>query len=214
MTRPALPAEPRTEQRDEVDAAAVARAESDLVGRLLPPSPTDRLWGWVGPLLVTALAAVLRLVGLDRPGRLMFDETYYVKQAYSLLQLGYEGTWSEDADEDFARGDVSGLSDEASYVVHPQVGKWLIAIGLRMFGADNGAGWRVSAALAGIVTVLLIARIARRLFGSTWLGMAAGLLLAVDGLHLTGSRIGLLDVFLGLFVVAGLGAVLLDQVGS
>ena len=28
--------------------------------RLVPPMPTDRLWGWLGPLLVTAVAGVLR----------------------------------------------------------------------------------------------------------------------------------------------------------
>ncbi|HLS49871.1 MAG TPA: phospholipid carrier-dependent glycosyltransferase [Actinomycetaceae bacterium] len=177
----------------------------------LPPAPVDRVWGWVGPLLVAGLAGVLRLVNLAHPDRLMFDETYYVKQAYSLLQLGYEGTWADDADEQFRDGDFSALSADAAYVVHPQVGKWLIAIGLRLFGVDNGVGWRFSAAVAGVISVLLLARITRRLLASTWLGMAAGGLLAVDGLHLTGSRIGLLDIFLSLFVLAALGAVVLDR---
>lgn len=186
-------------------------APPTLPGVRLQSSPTDRLWGWLGPLLVALLAGVLRLINLSHPTRLMFDETYYVKQAYSLLQLGYEGTWADDADEQFRDGDFSGLSAQASYVVHPQVGKWLIAIGLRLFGADNGVGWRFSAAIAGTISVLLLARITRRLLSSTWLGMAAGALLAVDGLHLTGSRIGLLDIFLSLFVLAALGAVLLDR---
>ncbi|HLT83629.1 MAG TPA: phospholipid carrier-dependent glycosyltransferase [Phototrophicaceae bacterium] len=197
---------------ERVDRRGAAEIEEDLRSRLLRPGPTDRLWGWLGPLVVTAIAAVLRLVDLNHPSRLMFDETYYVKRAYSLLVLGYEGEWEgEDVNDRFKVGDFSDLSSDPDYVVHPQIGKWLIAIGLRLFGADNGAGWRFSAAIAGAATVLVLARLTRRITGSTLLGCAAGLLLAVDGLHLTGSRIGLLDVFLGFFVVAALGAVLLDR---
>lgn len=185
---------------------------AQLRARLLGAGPTDRLWGWLGPVLVTAVAGVLRLVGLTNPGRLMFDETYYVKQAYSLLILGYEGEWQgEEADEHFREGDFSDLSTEASYVVHPPVGKWLIAIGLRIFGADSGAGWRVMAALFGTLSVLVLTRIARRLFASTLLGCAAGFLLAIDGQHLTGSRIALLDIFVSFFILAGLWAVLKDR---
>ena len=198
-----------TSRTDHRTAEAI---EADLRSRLLRPGPTDRLWGWLGPLVVAAIAAVLRLVNLGHPSRLMFDETYYVKQAYSLLALGYEGEWEgEGVNDRFRDGDFSDLSTDPDYVVHPQIGKWLIAIGLRLFGADNGAGWRFSAAIAGTLTVLILARITRRLTGSTLLGCAAGLLLALDGLHFTGSRIGLLDVFLGLFVIAALAAVLLDR---
>ncbi len=200
------PAPPRTPHR------SASEIEADLRSRLLRPGPTDRLWGWLGPLVVTAIAAVLRLVNLNHPTRLIFDETYYVKQAYSLLTLGYEGEWEgEDVNDRFKEGDFSDLSSDADYVVHPQIGKWLIAIGLRLFGADNGAGWRFSAAIAGAATVLVLARLTRRITGSTLLGCAAGLLLAVDGLHFTGSRIGLLDVFLGFFVIAALAAVVLDR---
>ena len=66
---------------ERVDARSAAEIEEDLRSRLLRPGPTDRLWGWLGPLVVTAIAAVLRLVDLNHPTRLIFDETYYVKQA-------------------------------------------------------------------------------------------------------------------------------------
>src|SRR5690625_7664752 len=84
---------------------------------------------WVGPVLVSIFAAFLRFFRLKTPPSLVFDETYYVKQGYSLLELGYEGRWAEDWDDNFAAGDFSGLSAEADYVVHPPVGKWLIAFG-------------------------------------------------------------------------------------
>ena len=55
--------------------------EYQLRRHLVGWRPADQLWGWVGPLLVTALAGVLRFWRLDQPHQLVFDETYYVKQA-------------------------------------------------------------------------------------------------------------------------------------
>ena len=56
--------------------------------------------------------------------------------------------------------------------------------------------------MAGAVAVVVLVRLARRLTGSTLLGLLAGLLLALDGFSFTLSRIGLLDVFLQMFVVS------------
>ncbi|GAA3509990.1 hypothetical protein GCM10022262_37220 [Georgenia daeguensis] len=205
---PAVAAHPRS----------AVEIEDDLRGRLGLRSlgdrldPTARLWGWLGPLVVTALAAVMRLVNLNHPTRLIFDETYYVKQAYSMLTLGYEGDWpADDANDRFVQGDFSDLSTKADYVVHPSVGKWMIAVGLRLFGADNGAGWRFGAAVVGTVSVLLLARLATRMFGSALLGTVAGLLLAIDGMHLTESRTSLLDIFLMFWVLVGFWFVLKDR---
>ncbi len=170
-----------------------------------------RLWGWLGPLLVTALAGVLRFWDLGRPHQLVFDETYYVKQAYSLLQTGYELRWPEDADESFTAGSPDVFLEEADYPVHPPVGKWVIAVGIRIFGVDSSFGWRFSVAVLGTLMVLMTARIGRRLLGSTLLGCTAALLLAVDGLHLVMSRTSLLDLPLAFFVLAAFGFLLLDR---
>lgn len=167
--------------------------------------------GWVATALATALAAVLRLVGLDRVRALIFDETYYVKDAYSLMHLGYEGRWADDWDARFAAGDFSGLSATGSYVVHPPTGKWLIGLGEWAFGWDDPVGWRISAAVAGIVGVLLVCRIAWNLFRSPAITLMAGLFLATDGMHLVMSRTGLLDIFLTTFVEAAVLAVVKDQ---
>ncbi|MEJ5912849.1 dolichyl-phosphate-mannose--protein mannosyltransferase [Pseudokineococcus sp. 1T1Z-3] len=197
-----------------VDASGEPGADvAALRGRLVGRRPTDVLWGWVGPLLVTVLAGVMRLVHLGRPEQLVFDETYYVKQAYSLLVAGYELEWPDGADADFAAGDPSPL-EQADFPVHPPVGKWMLALGQLLLGQDSSAGWRLGAALAGTLSVLLLARIARRLFSSTLLGVVAGLLLAVDGQHLVHSRTGLLDVFVMFWVLAAFGALLLDRDAS
>ncbi|HEY0217560.1 MAG TPA: phospholipid carrier-dependent glycosyltransferase [Cellulomonas sp.] len=171
-----------------------------------------RLTGWLWPLAVTALAGVLRFWDLGRPRELVFDETYYVKQAYSLLVQGFEGTWGDDPNAAFAAGDGSSLTSVAEYVVHPPVGKWLIALGLQAGGGiEHVWAWRLSSAIAGTLAVLMIARIGRRLLSSTALGTLAGLLMAVDGEAIVHSRTGLLDNFVMFFALAAFGALLLDR---
>ncbi|WP_344682602.1 phospholipid carrier-dependent glycosyltransferase, partial [Actinocorallia glomerata] len=168
------------------------------------------LLGWVVPLLVTLLAAALRLPGLGHPHQLIFDETYYAKDAYALLIAGHELVWPEGADDAWLAGDPQP-TEEAAYVVHPPLGKWLIALGLQGLGAETAAGWRISAAVAGTLSVLLVSLIAQRMFRSVLLGGAAGVLTAVDGHHLVMSRVALLDIFLMLFVLAAFGALLADR---
>ena len=180
----------------------------------LGPKAAGRLarWSaWGGPLLVALFAGVLRFRQLGSPRAVIFDETYYAKDAWSLLQYGYEGTWPKNANDAILQSPPSvPLSPEASYVVHPPVGKWMIAAGEWLFGL-NPFGWRFMAALLGTLSVLMLCRIGRRLFRSTALGCLAGLLLAVDGLHFVMSRAALLDVVLMFWVLAAFGCLLVDR---
>ena len=64
-------------------------------------------------------------------------------------------------------------------------------------------GWRFAGALIGTLSVLIFARVARRMTRSTLLGCAAGLLLALDGMHLVTSRTAILDIFVMFWVLAG-----------
>ncbi|MFV0633766.1 dolichyl-phosphate-mannose--protein mannosyltransferase [Demequina sp.] len=172
----------------------------------------ERAWRWRVALMATSvgvLAAILRLVGLAWPQALVFDEVFYARGAYSLLALGYEGEWEGD-NQDFANGDFSHLTTQGDYVVHPMVGKMLIALGMRWFG-PTPFGWRFMAAVVGIATVVLVALIARQLLRSTLWGGVAGLLLAVDGEHIVMSRTAILDIFLTFFVVAGFGLLVVDR---
>ena len=170
-----------------------------------------RIRGWVVTGVVGVIAALLRLIGLGHPKTLMFDEIYYVKDAYALWHLGYEANWAKDSDSAFSSGVFSGMSTQAAYVVHPQLGKWLIGAGMELFGPSSSFGWRVMPAIAGIATVLLLTRLTMRLTRSPLLAGLAGLLLAVDGVALTESRIGLLDVFIGFFATLSLYFLVRDR---
>ncbi|HEV7872109.1 MAG TPA: phospholipid carrier-dependent glycosyltransferase [Modestobacter sp.] len=157
-----------------------------------PPLPRDRR-------LAAALTAVLglatfvsRLWDLDYPGDLLFDEAYYPPEALELLRWGTE----------YNRG--------YTFIVHPPLGKWLIAAGIHVFGYDS-FGWRLPSAVAGTIAVVVLTRLTRRLTGSTLLGLVAGVLLALDGFSFTLSRIGLLDVFLQTFVVSAVACLVVDR---
>ena len=172
--------------------------------------PQDGAWGWLGPLFVGTVAAVLRLVDIGRPAKFVFDETYYAKDAYSLLRFGDVRSFVEEADDKVLAGDLDIFTDQPSFVVHPAVGKWLIALGIRLLGMEP-VGWRLATAIAGIVTVVIVARAGRRLFRSTLLGTTAGLLLAVDGMSITVSRTAILDGILAMFVIAAFACLLVDR---
>lgn len=185
------------------------RAVLGLPSRL--PSRVVTRNGWIATVVTTLIAAFTRLWNLGSPHEIMFDETYYVKDAYSIWHLGYEGTWAQNANASFVRGNFSTLSPEASFVVHPPLGKWLIAMGMEAVGPASSWGWRLAVALAGIATVFLLCRLVWRLFPSPLLVGLAGLFLAIDGVGITESRIGLLDGFIGLFALAAVYCIVRDR---
>lgn len=198
----------------EEQAAEFAATHAALRRRLrLPERVGANAAGlaWAGAFAVFGLALVLRIWGLGTIDELIFDETYYVKDGYTLTQQGVEMDWPEEPDAAWERGEVDGYLDTGAYVVHPSLGKWLIGAGMTALGADNPWGWRIAVALLGSLSVLMLARIGRRLFRSTTVGLIAGLLLAIDGLHLVHSRTSLLDLPLTFFVLAGFGALLIDR---
>ena len=194
---------------DEAGRLAVLRA------RLLTPMPDDRPWGWIGPLLVTAFGAFLRFNRLRVPRTLIFDETYYAKDAWSILRHGVEWNLAGNANDLIQAGHTNIFatcsgSNCGEYVVQPEVGKLLIAVGEWLFGL-NSLGWRFSGAVVGSLAILLMCRIARRMTRSTLLGCVAGLLMALDGLEFVLSRTGILDIFLMFFVLAAFGCMVIDR---
>jgi dolichyl-phosphate-mannose-protein mannosyltransferase len=189
-----------------------ATAEEALAQPEVAPPPTHPVpgslssWrdpapaiGWAVTAMVTLVAAFTRLWGLGWPHGKSFDEVYYATEAQEMLRFGYEDN----------RGYM--------FIVHPPLGKWLIAFTSWLGQRDHWLwhqqeiGWRMAPALAGIVSVLLLTRIARRMFRSNLFGGIAGLLLALDGVSVVQSRVALLDIFLQVFIVAGFGALVLDR---
>ena len=139
-------------------------------------------------LAITFVAFLVRVFNLSTPKGLVFDELYYVDGARDYLKYGVELT-----------------DGKSEFVVHPPVGKWLIASGIRIFG-DNEFGWRIAAVIAGTLTVYLTAKIAQRIFHENKWATLAAILMALDGLNLVMSRTALLDIFLTLFILLSVNA--------
>ncbi|GAB3738961.1 dolichyl-phosphate-mannose--protein mannosyltransferase [Microlunatus parietis] len=189
----------------------MARADGlTVVERLRVEQPTDRAFSWAITALITLIGFVIRSVNLAYPNKLVFDETYYAKDAYSLLRFGYEREWPDNANDAIVAGNLDVMKDSAAFIVHPQVGKWLIAFGEYLFGM-NSFGWRFSSLVFGSLLIFVVIRLVRRISRSTLIGGLAGLLLAFDGLAFVMSRIALLDIFLAVFVVAAVACLIADR---
>jgi len=201
--RPA-PAAPRSRHR-----------ASTVVERLAPPMPTDRGTSWLVALGIAIFGGLLRFGDLARPHAVVFDETYYMKDALSLLRWGYERAFREGADKTILASDgnwrtIDVFANNPSFVVHPPVGKWTIALGEYAFGLTP-FGWRFTSALLGTLAILVTVRVARRLTRSTLIGAIAGFLLAIDGMAISMSRTALLDGTLMFWVLIAFACVLLDR---
>ncbi|MCX8559732.1 phospholipid carrier-dependent glycosyltransferase [Mycolicibacterium mucogenicum] len=188
MTAPALDASDAEREVPVISPAPLTPA-ADF-------GPTDRLRGWTMTAVITALAVITRFLNLGSPtdaGTPIFDEKHYAPQAWQVLHN-------------------NGVEDNPGYglVVHPPVAKQLMAIGEWIFGY-NGVGWRFSGAVCGVILVLLVARIVRRMTRSTLLGGIAGLLIIADGVSFVSARTALLDVYQAVFIVAAFGALIVDR---
>ena len=184
-----------------------------LRDRLVPPMPPASLWGWGGPLLVTLFGGFLRFYRLGVPHWIVFDETYYVPDAYSILRHGVELNHVKNVKALLAQGSTHILTGSGEYVVHPPLGKVLIAVGEWLFGLTP-FGWRFAVVVVGTLAILMTARITRRMTRSTLLGCVAGLLMSLDGLELVLSRIAILDIFVMFWVLAAFGMLVLDRDAS
>ncbi|MGN6606038.1 MAG: dolichyl-phosphate-mannose--protein mannosyltransferase [Jatrophihabitans sp.] len=160
--------------------------------------PHPRL-GWAVTALVTLVAGFTRFWAIGFPSTRNFDEAYYAVEAQELLRYGYEDN----------RGYM--------FIVHPPLGKWLIALTEWLHDATpsewltNSVGWRIAPALAGIAGIVMLTRTARRMFRSNLFGGIAGLLTCFEGVSLVLARTAILDIFLQTFVIASFAALVLDR---
>lgn len=181
---------------------------------------------WALTLLVTLFGGFLRWWRLGEPRAVVFDETYYVKDAYTMLMTGEARNWPDEVlvgansaqsasiavNDLFAFGDTDHWLPTAEYVVHPPLGKWLIALGLKLFGgAGNVVAWRAAVAIAGTVAILLLIRVLLRLFHNVSVAMLGGLLMSIDGVGIVMSRTGLLDNFIMVFALGAFSLLLMHR---
>ena len=111
-----------------------------------------------------------------------FDEIYHARTAYEhILNLEpYENT-------------------------HPPLGKYLISLGIRLFGM-NPFGWRCVGTLFGVLMLPALYFLLWQAFRKTWLCAFGTVLFAFDFMHFTQTRIATIDTYAVFFLLLMYGA--------
>ncbi|MEY9930171.1 dolichyl-phosphate-mannose-protein mannosyltransferase [Catenulispora sp. GP43] len=198
------------------------QGELTLRERLVPSFAREPWWvSWGFPVLIMLVGGFMRFWHLGLPKWVIFDETYYAKDAWATIHFGHEIGWHDDGPGIGMANDDKAIianphiwrtliANHQGNAVHPPVGKWMIGAGEWLFGFTP-FGWRFIPAVCGTLAILMTARIARRMFRSTLIGCLAGLLLASDGLEFVMSRTALLDIFVMFWTLAAFGCFVIDR---
>ncbi|MDY7098613.1 MAG: glycosyltransferase family 39 protein [Pseudomonadota bacterium] len=152
----------------------------DSTRAALTPRETEAdPWAWC--IAIPLFFAALGTVRLTIPTTPFFDEVHYLPAAREMLRIG-------------ELGGGAYLNQE-----HPMLGKWLIALGIWLFG-DNPWGWRLMPLLAGTITVGAGMRAIWLSSQERFATIAFGILI-VTGFHIfVQARIAMLDIFMAAFL--------------
>lgn len=187
-----------------------------------PPGRRARALALLIPLALLAVAGTLRFYRLDEPKRCYFDETYYYYNARDYLDDGVErafavhppiGKWmiaggielfgvpSGSPIDRAVTQDPGRCTQQEQHTNPPARAREAVESFARRFSAAlTGTLWVGVAYLAGL-----------RLFRRRGAAALAALLLSVDGLAFTMSRIAMLDVFVAFWALAGFWLLLIDR---
>ena len=122
-----------------------------------------------------------------------FDEIYHARTAYEIAtdtDLYFEGRSVGVTDFSYVRDNGFTIYEWT----HPQLGKVLIALGVRLFGMTP-FGWRFTGTLFGVLILWVLYVLAKRLFERTDYALLASGLFGADCMHFTQTRIATIDVY-------------------
>lgn len=130
-------------------------------------------------IIIFIFSAFLRFYQLSLPSEKVFDEVYFPVFANNYI-----------TQTDF-------------YDSHPPLGKLFIAASITLFG-NVPFGWRFFNAIAGLLLLAVIYGFTKDLTKNRGTAVLALFLVAIEPMALVESRIGLINIYLALFSLAGL----------
>ncbi len=142
----------------------------------------EHTWFFLAILIIGSF--LLRIWHLGVIKEEIFDEVYFVH---------------------FAKNYLSGTS---FFDIHPPLGKLILALGIKIFG-DTQFGWRIMPAIFGTAVIFLGYLVGKELKNppddraGKIVGLFMALILALDGMILVYSRVGLMDIFMIFFIFFG-----------
>lgn len=155
-------------------------------------------------LAVLTLAFILRVVGIEKPARYMFDEDFFAFTANLVAtndQRAYEWWHGPLATET----STYTYRPPAVEWLHPPLSKLLQAASISLLG-NIPLAWRLPSAIAGVCVVLLLMYLTRVMFHSSAAALLVGFAASFEHLLVVQSRIASPDVFVVLFVLLTLAA--------
>ena len=137
--------------------------------RLLLPKLTR--WEYTPLCLLVLIVLIIHFSTIMQPSALIFDESYYVPAARSIIQ----GTGTD-------------------IIEHPPLGQLLIVSGISLFG-DGPLGWRFFSVIFGAVSIVLFYLICRQLKMPRNTSFLATFLFSIENMSFILAGIAMLDVF-------------------
>jgi predicted membrane-bound dolichyl-phosphate-mannose-protein mannosyltransferase len=139
----------------------------------------------IGVCAIEALVLTVHLIYVGQPtSPSILDEGYYVPEALRFLH-----------------------GQPLTLPQHPPLGKWLIALGIFIFG-NNPGGWRAFSILFGIIGIFIFYLICKKLTvkwprSITFVPLLGTFLLATENLTFVMGHVAMLDVFYVTFMLLG-----------
>ena len=125
----------------------------------------------------------------------LFDEQDTVPQTISFLNSAY---FDEIYHPRTAYEHLRGV--EPYEISHPPLGKLIMSVGISLFGMTP-FGWRFMGTLFGVAMLPLLYLFLKNLFGRTSIATCGTILLAVDFMHLTQTRLATIDTYAFFFIL-------------
>ena len=122
-----------------------------------------------------------------------FDEIYHARTAYEVVtdtNLLFEGRSVGIRDYSYVQRNGYSIYEWT----HPQLGKVLIALGIRLFGMTP-FGWRFTGTLFGVLILWVLYALAKRIFCRSDYALLTAGLFAADCMHFSQTRIATIDVY-------------------
>lgn len=129
-----------------------------------------------------AFSQILFLLFIQFPQKVNFDEFHYVPSAKQFLALVPNQNWE-----------------------HPPLAKEIMAVGIGILG-DRPVGWRIMSTLFGSATLVGMYLWGLAIFESPEAALWVALVTLADQMLYVQARIGMLDTFMGAFIVWAMAA--------
>lgn len=145
---------------------------------------------WI--ILILIITFITRIYRFDYPNTYVFDEVYHGFTAKEYAK-------NEPMAWEWWNTPPPGVAYEWT---HPPLAKEIMAASLLLFKTEDPWAWRLPGILFGVISVLLVYLITKRIFNKEIISSLAAFMFSLDGLLFVQSRTGMNDIYVVTFMLA------------